>query len=145
VQEGRLECTLADSNLVAFARLRFPEIETPLDLTGEQTLAWALPTHLWPALFGFKGRISSRYLKFATFWTWGFLTIYVMDLWIVDITVVPQTIPPAALPIAVLVAWRLARRAFPKKPVSELRMRYRVPSRPQKSVNQAVGLPGEVG
>jgi membrane-bound lytic murein transglycosylase F len=44
VQEGRLECTLADSNLVAFARLRFPEIETPLDLTGEQTLAWALPT-----------------------------------------------------------------------------------------------------
>ncbi len=43
VQDGRLDCTVADSNLIAFARLRFPEIETPLDLTGEQTLAWALP------------------------------------------------------------------------------------------------------
>lgn len=43
VQDGRLDCTVADSNLIAFARLRFPEIETPLDLTGQQTLAWALP------------------------------------------------------------------------------------------------------
>jgi len=44
VHDGVFECTVADSNLVAFARLRYPEVETPLDLTGEQTLAWALPS-----------------------------------------------------------------------------------------------------
>ena len=42
VQNERLDCTVADSNLVAFARLQHPELVTPLNLTGEQTLAWAL-------------------------------------------------------------------------------------------------------
>ncbi|PWE17897.1 membrane-bound lytic murein transglycosylase MltF [Marinicauda salina] len=42
VQDERLDCTVADSNLVAFARLQYPELITPLNLTGEQTLAWAL-------------------------------------------------------------------------------------------------------
>ena len=40
VQEERLDCTVADSNLVAHARLNFPELLTPLDLAGERSLAW---------------------------------------------------------------------------------------------------------
>ena len=40
VQEERLDCTVADSNLVSHARLRFPELLTPLDLASERSLAW---------------------------------------------------------------------------------------------------------
>lgn len=40
VQEQDLACTVADSNLVAHARLRYPELLTPLDLTEERNLAW---------------------------------------------------------------------------------------------------------
>lgn len=42
VQEERLDCTVADSTLVAHARLRFPELLTPLDLSEERSLALVL-------------------------------------------------------------------------------------------------------
>jgi membrane-bound lytic murein transglycosylase F len=40
VQEERLDCTVADSSLVAHARLSYPELLTPLDLASERSLAW---------------------------------------------------------------------------------------------------------
>lgn len=40
VQNERLDCTVADSNLVAHARLSYPELLAPLDLTAERGLAW---------------------------------------------------------------------------------------------------------
>lgn len=40
VQDQDLACTIADSNLVAHARLQFPELLTPLDLTEDRNLAW---------------------------------------------------------------------------------------------------------
>lgn len=43
VQAEQLECTLADSTLVAFARLRYPELLTPLVLSEERSLALVLP------------------------------------------------------------------------------------------------------
>ena len=44
VQAEQLDCTVADSTLVAHARLRFPELLTPLDLSEERSLALVLPT-----------------------------------------------------------------------------------------------------
>lgn len=44
VQAETLDCTVADSTLVAHARLRFPELLTPLDLSEERSLALVLPT-----------------------------------------------------------------------------------------------------
>ena len=42
VQEGDLTATVADSNLVAYARLEFPELMTPINLTDDdRSLAWA--------------------------------------------------------------------------------------------------------
>lgn len=43
VQEERLDCTVADSTLVAHARLRFPELLAPLELSEERSLALVLP------------------------------------------------------------------------------------------------------
>jgi len=43
VQNRDLDCTIADSNLVSFARLRNAELESVLNLTDDQALAWALP------------------------------------------------------------------------------------------------------
>ena len=43
VWEGELQCTVADSTIVAINRRYFPELIAPLDLTGKQPLAWALP------------------------------------------------------------------------------------------------------
>jgi membrane-bound lytic murein transglycosylase F len=42
VQNERLDCTVADSNLIAHARLQFPELLTPLALTQERGHAWVL-------------------------------------------------------------------------------------------------------
>ena len=44
VQAESIDCTVADSNLVAHARLRFPELLTPLELSEERSLALVLPT-----------------------------------------------------------------------------------------------------
>jgi membrane-bound lytic murein transglycosylase F len=40
VQNEQLDCTVADSTLVAHARLSFPELLAPLDLASERSLAW---------------------------------------------------------------------------------------------------------
>ncbi len=40
VQEEQLDCTVADSNLIAHARLQFPELLTPLTLSEERSHAW---------------------------------------------------------------------------------------------------------
>lgn len=40
VQNERLDCTVADSNLIAHARLQFPELLTPLSLSEERSHAW---------------------------------------------------------------------------------------------------------
>ncbi|CAN0273762.1 unnamed protein product, partial [Chrysoparadoxa australica] len=42
VQNERLDCTVADSNLIAHARLEFPELLTPLALTEERSHAWVI-------------------------------------------------------------------------------------------------------
>jgi membrane-bound lytic murein transglycosylase F len=42
VQNERLDCTVADSDLIAHARLRFPELLTPLTLSEERSHAWIL-------------------------------------------------------------------------------------------------------
>lgn len=42
VDRGNLDCTVADSNLVAFARRRYPELAIAMDLTPDQPLAWAV-------------------------------------------------------------------------------------------------------
>jgi membrane-bound lytic murein transglycosylase F len=41
VDRGRIDCTVADSHVVAFARQRHPELITPLNLSDESALAWA--------------------------------------------------------------------------------------------------------
>jgi len=41
VDRGRIDCTVADSHIVAFARQRHPELITPLNLSEESALAWA--------------------------------------------------------------------------------------------------------
>ena len=40
VQNERLDCTVADSNLVAHARLSYPELQAPLAVSAERSLAW---------------------------------------------------------------------------------------------------------
>jgi len=42
VEQGRIDCTVADSHLVAVARLTHPELITPMNLTGDRPLAWAV-------------------------------------------------------------------------------------------------------
>ncbi len=42
VQNERIDCTVSDSNLVAVARRRFPELVTAFNLTEDQALAWTL-------------------------------------------------------------------------------------------------------
>jgi len=42
VQNEELDCTVSDSNLIAHARLQFPELLTPLHLTEDRSLAWVL-------------------------------------------------------------------------------------------------------
>ena len=41
VDRRRIDCTVADSHLVAFARHRHPELIAPINLTSGATLAWA--------------------------------------------------------------------------------------------------------
>ncbi|WP_394693707.1 membrane-bound lytic murein transglycosylase MltF [Hyphobacterium sp.] len=41
VDRGRIDCTVADSHIVTFARRRHPELITPLDLSEDAALAWA--------------------------------------------------------------------------------------------------------
>ncbi|MEE2525636.1 membrane-bound lytic murein transglycosylase MltF [Hyphobacterium sp. HN65] len=41
VDQGSIDCTIADSHLVTFARRRHPELITPLNLSEESALAWA--------------------------------------------------------------------------------------------------------
>ena len=56
VQEEALDCTIADSNLIAHARLQFPELLTPLTVSDGRSHAWirakaapqlAEPLELW--------------------------------------------------------------------------------------------------
>lgn len=42
VNRKNIDCTVADSNLVAFARRRYPELEIAMPLTEDQPLAWAV-------------------------------------------------------------------------------------------------------
>lgn len=42
VDRGSIDCTIADSNLVAYARRRHPELAIPMSLTEDQPLAWAV-------------------------------------------------------------------------------------------------------
>jgi len=46
VSRGQHDCTVADSNVVALARLEHPELTTPLNLSEDQTFAWVLPQPL---------------------------------------------------------------------------------------------------
>ena len=59
VQSETLDCTVADSTLVAYARLRFPELLTPLDLSEERSLALVLPaqSELEPLLNAWSERM----------------------------------------------------------------------------------------
>lgn len=43
VHEGRIDCTIADSNLVAIALRRYPELDVAFTLVADQSLAWMLP------------------------------------------------------------------------------------------------------
>jgi membrane-bound lytic murein transglycosylase F len=42
VQNERLDCTVADSNLIAHARLQYPELLTPLTLSEERSHGWVI-------------------------------------------------------------------------------------------------------
>ncbi|MEO1038217.1 MAG: membrane-bound lytic murein transglycosylase MltF [Pseudomonadota bacterium] len=42
VQQRQIDCTVADSNIVATARRRFPELVTAFELTEDEPLAWVL-------------------------------------------------------------------------------------------------------
>lgn len=42
VDRGNLDCTVADSNLVAYARRVHPELVAPMNLTEDQPIAWAV-------------------------------------------------------------------------------------------------------
>jgi len=43
VWKGRVDCTVADSDIVAINRRYFPNLQVAFDLTGPQSLAWVLP------------------------------------------------------------------------------------------------------
>lgn len=49
IADGQFDCTVADSNVVAHARLRHPELRVPLSLSEEQNFAWVLPRPLTEA------------------------------------------------------------------------------------------------
>ncbi len=46
VDAGEFDCTIADSHLADFARRRHPDLVVAMDLTGEQSLAWAYSGHI---------------------------------------------------------------------------------------------------
>ena len=46
VDAGEFDCTIADSHLADFARRRHPDLVVAMDLTGEETLAWAYSRHI---------------------------------------------------------------------------------------------------
>lgn len=46
VSRGRFDCTVADSNVVAIARLSHPNLVVPMPLTSDQNFAWVLPRPL---------------------------------------------------------------------------------------------------
>lgn len=43
VWAGKIDCTVADSDIVAINRRYFPNLKVAFDLTGPQSLAWVLP------------------------------------------------------------------------------------------------------
>lgn len=46
VDTGAFDCTIADSHLADFARRRHPDLVVAMDLTGEESLAWAYSQHI---------------------------------------------------------------------------------------------------
>jgi len=45
VWNKQIDCTVADSNIVSINRRYHPELVTPFNLSGEQSLVWYLPPH----------------------------------------------------------------------------------------------------
>lgn len=73
VWEGRIDCTVADSNIVALNRKHFPELEAPLALGGETSLVWLLnrdsaqlaePLETWLAAYRDSGRLRAQLDKY---------------------------------------------------------------------------------
>ena len=46
VDAGEFDCTVSDSHLADFARRRHPDLVVAMDLSGEQSLAWAYSGHI---------------------------------------------------------------------------------------------------
>lgn len=46
VDAGEFDCTIADSHLADFARRRHPDLVVAMDLSGEESLAWAYSQHV---------------------------------------------------------------------------------------------------
>ncbi|TGY94669.1 membrane-bound lytic murein transglycosylase MltF [Marinicauda pacifica] len=46
VERGQIDCTVADSNLVAYARRRHPDLVVPMELSEDQPLAWVRSTQV---------------------------------------------------------------------------------------------------
>tara|TARA_R110002073_G_scaffold40070_2_gene113680 strand:+ start:6625 stop:8058 length:1434 start_codon:yes stop_codon:yes gene_type:complete len=46
VDAGEFDCTIADSHLADFARRRHPDLVVAMDISGEESLAWAYSDHV---------------------------------------------------------------------------------------------------
>lgn len=76
VWQREIDCTVADSNLVAVNRRYLPELTAPLNLSREQELAWALPRDAsgleravseWLAEYRASGRLANIHEEYYSF------------------------------------------------------------------------------
>lgn len=75
---GELDCTIADSTIVAINRRYYPELVTPMRLSREQQLGWVLPPgsdalaaalNEWMQSFRDSGRLADIQEKYYGFFT----------------------------------------------------------------------------
>lgn len=78
VWQREIDCTVADSNIVAINRRYYPELVTPMRLSREQRLGWMLPPgrnalaaemRKWMTRFRADGRLADLQEKYYGFFT----------------------------------------------------------------------------
>lgn len=77
VWQQKLDCTVADSNIVAFNRRYYPELKTMFNLSDPQHLSWALPKDAdalrsavagWLEKYRSKGQLAALHKKYYAYY-----------------------------------------------------------------------------